>query len=896
MALTPGLKLGPYEIVAPLGAGGMGEVYRAHDKRLGRDVAVKVLPAHLMDNSEVRQRFEREARAVSSLNHPHICTLHDIGREGETDYIVMELVEGETLADRLAKGPLPIEQLLKIGTEISDALDKAHRAGIVHRDLKPGNIMLAKSGAKLMDFGLARATVAAGPVGVSSIALTGQPSLPTMGQPLTAQGSIVGTFQYMAPEQLEGVEADVRSDLWALGCVLYEMASGKPAFEGKSQASLIAAILDREPAPISTIAPMAPPALERVVKRCLAKDPDDRWQSARDLLHELEWIRNAGSEAGVPAPIAQRRKSRERLAWTVAAVGMALGIAATAIVLRLRPAAPQQPVTRFSITAPKNLTFYSDPAMSAISPDGRTIAFVATDSAGTARIWVRPFESLSPRPLAGTEDAALPFWSPDSRNLGFFAGEGKLKKVSIAGGTPEVICDAGDGRGGSWGANDVIVFAPEAAGPLFRVPASGGEGTRATSLDSSRHEIGHRWPSFLPDGKHFLFLGLPARQGNYDVFVGSLDSKETKHVGSASSAPVYAAPGYLIFARNASLVAQRFDPQRLVLSGEPISLGEAPPPSGYTGAQRATASQNGTLAHIGGGLPNTELQWFDRAGHATGSIPLPAGRYEGVRVSPDGKRFCVTRRSSASAADLWLVDLDRPVPTRFTFGQALNYYQAWSPDGNYIAFASDRAGPEDIYVKPTSGAVEETPLLAAGALFKEPGSWSPDGRFILFEEPSEQTGWDLWMLPVEGDHKPVPYLRTPFDERAGIVSPDGRWIAYYSDESGKPEIYVQSFPTPGSKYQVSTGGTNLQAAAWVRGGKELIFLGGDGATIMAADVTTGPTFHAGAPHRLFELREDFVSMDVTPDGQRVLVVAPAGQGSASTITIEQNWAAGLKQP
>ncbi len=888
MTLTAGTRLGPYEIVAPLGAGGMGEVYRARDPRLGRDVAIKVLPQHLSANAEVCARFEREAKTVSSLNHPNICTLFDVGREGDTDYLVMELVEGETLADRLARGPLPTNALFKAAVEIVNGLEKAHRAGVVHRDLKPGNVMLTKSGAKLMDFGLARAT---GLEGSGS----GLSQSPTMTRPLTAEGAIVGTFQYMAPEQLEGKDADARSDLFAFGAVLYEMATGKKAFEGRSQASLIAAILEREPAPISAIAPMAPPALERVVKRCMAKDPEDRWQSARDLLHELEWMRDAGSQAGVPAPVARRRVSRERLAWTVAAVGLAVGIAAPAIVLRLRPATKELPVTRFSIAAPENATFIAETAMSAISPDGRTLTFIAADSGGTVRLWVRPLESLTPRPLAGTENASLPFWSPDSRTIGFFSGDGKLKKVPSAGGAPEVICEAGDGRGANWGSSGVIVFAPEAAGPLYRVSANGGERTPVTSLDSTRRESGHRWPCFLPDGKHFLFVGLPTRQGNYDFFMGSLDSKETRFMGSASAAPIFAAPGYLVYVRNTSLVAQRFDPQRRKSIGEPTTLGEAPPPSGYSGAPTVTASMNGTLAHMGAGLPNTELHWFDRSGNAAGTVSVPAGRYESVRLSPDGKRLCVARRSSASEEDLWLVDLDRPVPTRLTFGPAQNFYQVWSPDGQTIGFASDRSGPEDIFIKATNGANEEMPLLVGGALFKEPDSWSPDGRFIVFEEPNERTGWDMWLLPVEGEHKPIPYLRTPFNDRRGVVSPDGRWMAYYSDESGAPETYVQSFPTPGSKYQVSTGGSGY-FVGWSRGGRELIYLGSDGFTLLAVDVTTDPTFRPGAPRRLLKLRQDYVAFDVTPDGQRVLVVAPAGQGSATTITVSQNWTAGLEKP
>jgi len=891
--LVAGSTLGPYKILAPLGAGGMGEVYRAHDSRLGRDVAIKVLAPHLAATPEVRARFEREARTISQLNHPHICTLHDIGHQDGTDYLVMELLEGETLAHRLEKGPLPVAEVLALGTQIADALDRAHRAGVVHRDLKPGNVMLTKSGAKLMDFGLARvASLAAAPGTLTES--------PTVSRPLTAEGTIVGTFQYMAPEQLEGKEADARSDIWALGAVLYEMATGKRAFEAKSQASLIVAIMEHEPRPILELQPLSPPALEHLVRRCLAKDPEKRWQSAGDLARELEWIRDAGSQTGAPlAPAAgrgARGRGRERLLWSTALLVVVLAAVATITVPGLLHRGPRQAVTRFSITAPENVTLPADVTASVISPDGRTLAFVAADSAGTSRIWVRPLDSLAPRELIGTENAWLPFWSPDSRIIGFFA-EGRLKKIPAAGGGPEVLCDARDGRGGSWSRDDVIVFAPDAAGPLFRVPASGGTPVQVTRLDSTRHETGHRWPCFLPDGRHFLFVALPVRQGNYDAFVGSLDSGDRRPIVSAGAAPTYAAPGYLLYVRNASLVAQRFDARRLSLSGEPVTVGEAPPPFGMDAARRVSASDDGVMAHIGAGLPNTELAWFDQQGHPAGTIPVPPGRYEGAQLSPDGKRLCVTRRSSASAMDLWLLDLDRPVPTRFTFGPSLNFFAVWSSDGSRIAFNSDRAGPTDIYVKPVGGAGEEQPWLISSGLFKNLSQWTPDGRFLVYAEPSPHTGWDLWLLPTEGDHKPVPYLRTSFNESSGAVSPDGRWMAYLSDESGKQELYVQSFPTLGSKYQVSASGAGSNLLPlWVRGGRELIYLGGDGVTFMAADVQTSPTFKAGAPHKLFKLRGDWQWADVSRDGQRVLVILPAGQASASSITVEMNWTAAMRKP
>ncbi len=882
--VTPGTKLGPYEVIAPLGAGGMGEVYRAKDTRLDRSVAIKVLPQHLSSAPEIRARFEREARAVSSLNHPHICTLHDVGHQDGIDYLVMELVEGETLAQRLERGPLPTEQLLKIGIEIADALDRAHRSGIVHRDLKPGNIMLTKSGAKLMDFGLARA---AG-LGPSPSDLT---QSPTMSQPLTAEGTVIGTFQYMAPEQLEGKDADARTDIFSFGTVLYEMATGKKAFQGRSQASLITAIMSAEPPPISTVAPMAPPALERVVRACLAKDPDDRISTAHDVKLQLEWIRDAGSQAGVPAPIAVRRKNRERLAWGVAAVAVLSAMAAIVPQLVRRPM--EKRVMRFTVTAPPNVTPSTDPASVAISPDGHAVAFLATDTSGTQRIWIRPLESLTAQAIEGTENATLPFWSPDSRNIGFFA-EGKLKKVSAGGGAPEVLCDASDGRGGTWSKDGVIVFAPVATGPLMRVAADGGQPVEVLRPDSTRHETALRFPRFLPDGKHFMFVSLPPHQGSFDVFLGSIDSKERKRLLASEAAPVYAAPSHLILVRNGRMMAQRFDSRGLKLSGEPIAFAAAPPPGPMAGAGVVSASENDILAHSAAGLANTQLVWFDRSGKPQGTVSLPRGRYEDLAISPDGQRVVVERRSSAASADLWMVDLSRGLATRFTFESASFVGSpVWSPDGNRVAFNSNRAGAIDVYQKSVGGSAEEEPVLVSRIAFKNLNQWSPDGRYLVFEQPDPATGWDVWLLPMEGDKKPIPYLRSRFNEHGGQISPDGHWMAYFSDESGRNEVYVQSFPTPGNKYQVSTSGGG--GPNWSRDGKEMIFAGADGSA-MIVNVETQPAFKASTPQVLLKVRQDAVGGAGSPDLQRFIVVLPVGEAAPTSIVLDLNWTAALKKP
>ena len=889
MTLTAGTKLGPYEVASPLGAGGMGEVYRARDTRLGRDVAIKVLPQHLSSNPEVRARFEREAKTISSLNHPHICTLFDVGREGDTDFLVMELVEGETLADRIAKGALPTPELLRLGIQIADALDRAHRAGVIHRDLKPGNVMLTKSGAKLLDFGLARSIGLASPASGSGVSMAALTQTPTVAQPLTAEGAIVGTFQYMSPEQLEGKEAEAGSDVWALGCILYEMATGQRAFAGKSQASLIGSIMNATPPPISSISPLTPPALERLVRACMEKDADERVQTAHDVRLQLQWIAEAGSQAGVPAPVAARRRSRERLAWIAA--GAAATVAAAALVIpRLgpKPAPPQ--IMRFVVGAPSGAIILNDPAWITISPDGRLLVFLATDTSGTPALWVRPLAALAARRLEGTDNSNFPFWSPDSRNIGFFA-DGKLKKVAAEGGTAEAVCTAPDARGGTWSKEGVIVFAPVASGPIARVSDDGGEVETLFTPDSSLKETGLRWPEFLPDGKHFLFVGLPSKEGSFNIYIGALGSRRRTRLLGSSVAPVYAPPGYLLFVRNGRLTAQRFDARRLALQGKPQFLGEAPQLSTSIGARAVSVSANGILAHPAAGLPNTRVVWLDHAGHEQGVLALPPGRWEGLSLSDDGQWLVVQRRSSPNESDLWMVEVARGVATRFTFAPSSETQSAvWSPDGKWVAYNSNRLGPLDIYRKSTAGGDEE-PLLQSSALFKNVIQWTPDGSSIIYNQPDPETGWDIWRLPLDGDRKSAPIVRTRFNEYGGAVSPDGHWITYFSEESGKSEVYVQSYPEPGHKYQVSTaGGTG---STWSKDGKQILFASLDG-NAMLADVETAPAFKVERPRILFKYRQDAAGTTATLDFSRFLMSVPAGEAAPPTITIELNWAAGMK--
>jgi serine/threonine protein kinase len=881
MTLVPGTKLGPYEIVAPLGAGGMGEVYRAHDARLGRDVAVKVLPRHLTENPEVRARFEREARTVSSLNHPHICTLHDIGREGETDYLVMELVEGETLAGRIARGPLPAEQVLKLGAEITDALDKAHRAGIVHRDLKPGNIMLAKSGAKLMDFGLARATgVGGGGVG-SAASITGLTQSPTVAQPLTAQGSIVGTFQYMAPEQLEGAEADARSDLWALGCVLYEMATGARAFAGATQASLISSIMKDQPRPIGELQELSPPGLDRLVRACLEKDPDERIQTARDVRLHLRWIAEGGSQAGVPALLSARRRSRERLAWMLVA-GTGAAAAALAI-LHFGFPAPAPQTLRFEVSPPSSVQTQDSPR---ISPDGHTLAYNATDSTGTSRIWIRPLGALVAQALPGTDGANRPFWSPDSRYLAFTGG-GKLRKISVSGGPPTVICDAPTGSDGTWGDRNVILFDGTVADPILRVAASGGVATPQVRADSASHVLQVGWPEFLPDGKHFLYLAiLPTAT----LRVASLDGGASRDLGPCESQVQYIPPGYLLFSRGGSLVIQRFDARALKFTGEPAPVAEQVGSSAVGGAD-FRASENGVLVYSTRSTESGELVEFDRAGKLLRVLPSQPGALMPT-LSPDERRVAMRVVDPQSRTrDIWVTDRARQISTRITFEKGNENYPLWSPDGKRIAYWSDAQGASGIVAKQLTGS-GETEMLAPMGTEATLKDWSRDGSTIFYEITTA-TGTDIWALPTTGDRKPRPFLNGAFSEYDPKLSPDGRYLAYVSNESGRDEIYVQSYPDRSEKWQVSThGGSDPR---WAANGREMYYLSPD-QQMMSVPVRMTPSFDPGTPQALFSVRILFPGQQrahyaVTADGQTFILFTPTASRSLPTTTVVVNWMA-----
>ena len=720
MTLTSGTRLGRYEIVSPLGAGGMGEVYRARDTRLDRTVAIKVLPPHLSTSPELRQRFEREAKAISALNHPHICSLHDVGHQEGVDYLVMEYLEGETLAERLKKGAPPLEQVLRCGIEIAGALDKAHRQGVIHRDLKPGNVMLTKAGAKLLDFGLAKLKGAESKPSASELSV-----LPTAEKPITEEGTILGTYPYMAPEQLEGKEADARTDIFAFGAVLYEMATGKRAFTGRSKASLIAAILEHEPVPISTLQPMVPAALDRLVRTCLAKDPDERWQTAHDVLLELKGIGEAGAQPGMATAL--RPRPRERLAWSLATFAVLIAAIATTVALSLRERGSPR-VLRFSVLLPKEVGSVLE---SAISPDGRRLAFTARHPDGKRLLWIRPIDSLAAQPLAGTEGAMLPFWSPDSRLLGFFA-EDKLKKIEASGGSVQTVCEAVLGRGGTWSREGTIVFGGRSAGGdevLHRVSEAGGAATALTQLDRAHHESIHLFPSFLPDGDHFVYFVDSDRLEDHAVKMGSLRSGKTTRLLDVISNAAYAPPGYLLYSREGTLLAQRLDTRSMQLVGEAFPLGAAVAVGG--GVRRDfSVSAEGTLAYTIG-TPERRLIWVDRSGRPVGTAGEP-GYYVHVELSPDDARAALERLDSPGGiSDVWVFDFSRGTSSRFTFDPGFDFNPVWSPDGGRIAFASNRAGAYHLYQRASAGGPEERLLESSAVLYAT--QWSPDGRFIVYE-------------------------------------------------------------------------------------------------------------------------------------------------------------------
>ena len=884
----------------------MGEVYKAKDTRLERVVAVKILPGHLPPSHETRQRFEREAKTISQLSHPHICSLYDVGNQDGVEYLVMEYLEGETLADRLARGPLPLEQAIRFGVEIADALGRAHRQGIVHRDLKPGNVMLTKSGVKLLDFGLAKAVASGGPP-------SGLTALPTVaGRPnLTQEGTILGTLQYMAPEQLEGRESDGRADIFALGAVFYEMATGQKAFMGSSQASLTSAILRDEPKPISQAQPMTPPALDHVVKTCLAKDPEDRWQSAHDVASELKWIAEEGSQAGVPAPVLSRRKSRERLAWIAAAVFLVAAAAFALLFARVRQEKPHPSPIHALVRVPEKAPF-DIVAVPELSPDGKSIVWSGSDAGSlqTPPLWVRSLSSDDAHPLAGTERAMYAFWSPDSRSIGFFADH-KMKRVDLAGGAPVTLCDIADvGRGGAWSPQGVIIFSGARAGPLYRISATGGSPEPLTNLDSKRGDTTHRWPQFLPDGRHFLYLASPNVSEKRAVFVASLDGHENRPLPLAPDLPLPAsesghpsrteaianaayASGHILFVQKSTLYARPFDAAKAQVKGPAVVVAENVG-SGYSVIRSMfSVSQNDELIYVEEPSDfDSRVEWIDRQGRLSPALSESA-IYSDVQFSPNGKQLALSiedRRTRQT--DIWTIDLTRDVRTRLTFGPGQSASPVWSPDASRVIYDASRS-KIGIFEKASSGVGPEKVLIETEGE-ATPTSWSSDGRFVLygFWNRTEGTNYDVWVLPVSPLGKPFPYLRATADEAEACFSPDGKHVAYSSTESGRPEIYVQSFPAGAGKWQISTQGGS--SPRWRKDGRELFFLGDDG-RIYAVPVRGDESFEAGTPRPAFESGVKVSGYDVAPDGQRFIKWTPVVDQAHLPQRLVVHWPAFIKR-
>ena len=884
MALTAGIRLGPYEIVSALGAGGMGEVYRARDTRLDRTVAIKILPPHLSDDPTLRQRFEREAKAISSLNHPHICVLYDVGHQDGADFLVMEYLEGETLSKRLDKGPLPLAQALKYGVEIADALDKAHRQNIVHRDLKPGNIMLTASGAKLLDFGLAKAA----PALAAGATLTAAATRTT---PVTQRGTIVGTFQYMSPEQVEGKDVDARTDIFSFGSVLYEMVTGVRAFPGKSQLSVASMILEKEPEPISTLQPLTPPALDRTIRVCLAKDPEDRWQTARDLLLELKWIAEGGSQAGVTSPALSQRKARERLAWLTAAV-FSIGLALVLVFLFLSQASRPVPASlaRFSADLGQEVIPTSWASGLAISPDASRLVFVSRSPDRTQRLFLHALDSATAIPLPGTENAEGPFFSPDGQWVAFFV-DGKLKKIAVLRGVPATLSDAPSTRGGSWGEDGNIIFAPSNRNPLFRVSSAGGNPQPVTEL---KGEWTHRYPQVLPGAEAFLFTSCKAVDlETCAIEVQSVSSGQRRVLIQGGYYGRYLASGHLLYMHEGAVFAAPMNLKRFELTGPASPVLEDVSTLVGTGVAHFDVSRSGTLVYIPGkALPPTKsIFWLDAAGSLT-PLRLAPRVYRAVRVSPDGTRLALVI-AEASQSNVWVYEWALDRLSRLTFLDGNSGDPVWGPDSKHLAFYSDARAPgPGIYWIRADGGGEPQRLLEGANL--TPRSFSPDGKWLAYDSQDVGAGLGLWALPLDTSNsdrpkagKPEAVVSSTATDRFAEFSPDGRWIAYVTAKSGMPELYVQPFPGPGGRWLVSSKGSGAAvggfSAYWSLNGRELFYTDSAG-EIMAVNYTAkGGTFSASPPRlwcpRHLEGVTGYPSqaIDLASDGKRFAVILPTGR-------------------
>jgi eukaryotic-like serine/threonine-protein kinase len=871
MALGHGVTLGPYEIVSPIGAGGMGEVYQARDTRLGRIVAIKVLPAGVAADPAVRERFDREARIISSLNHRHICALYDVGRQDGIDFLVMEYLDGETLNDRIARGSIPLAETLAIARQISDALEAAHDKGIIHRDLKPANIRITSDGTvKVLDFGLAKAGGVATGVADRSRALTVMSTTP---------GLVVGTAAYMSPEQANGKDADRGSDVWAFGCVLYEMLTGRRAFEGDTTSEVLANVLKSEPAwqhlPTAT-----PDSVRRLLRRALQKDPKLRLRDIHDARLELEDHESATLESAVVNT--PRARFGERLVW-LSALALLGAIAGVLGVRELR-GTPASPELRLEINTPPTRN-----ASLAMSPDGSKIVYSASIEGGP-QLWLRSLDSETARPLPGTERASTPFWSPDGRSIAFNA-DTRLKRINIDdGSTQTLVSGVPVALGGSWNSDGTIIYGNNPGGPIFRVSSTGGEPVAITRVEAPRHR-GHMFPRFLADGRHFLFYvtGMPEARG---VYVGELDSSNVKRLFDADSPALYLASGSVVFTRGGKLLAQGFDPDRLELTGEPSLIADHV-------SRDAVVSVSNT-GSVGYRTPpadsgQRQLVFVDRSGREIGKEVYADNSAFGLDWSRDGRRIAVYRFANENM-DIWSFETSRRVWERLTVGAGDDIYPVWSPDGSSIVSGSVRTNIVDLYQTFLGGGHGREQLLLASSVAKFPMDWSPDGRFVLYVTLEPKRGFDLWALPMQGDRTPIAVVQTEFNEGLAEFSPDGRWVAYESDKSGRREIYVRPFPGPGNDFLASTSGASQ--VRWNPDGKELFYIGADD-RLMALPITAssdGKTVDFGTPTPLFTtsilspgvntFRPQYA---VSPDGRSFVLQALVGQANASPITIILNW-------
>jgi eukaryotic-like serine/threonine-protein kinase len=875
-----GGRLGPYEILAILGVGGMGEVYKARDPRLNRIVALKVLPAAVAGDPDRLRRFEHETRVLSSLNHPHIVTVYEVDRVDSTTYMAMEFVEGKSLQSLLLSGPLPFKKLAELAAQMATGLAAAHRAGVIHRDVKPGNVMVSKDGfVKIVDFGLAKSS----PVEVDSV--------DALSSVATEPGRFVGTVEYMSPEQARGLPLDSRSDQFSLGVVLYEMATGVRPFQRRSLVDTISAILGHEPPSLTKVRPELPAPLRWVVERCLAKDPEDRFGCTQDMASVLSGIRELIDVAPPEPP-----RPTARWARVAGVAGLAM---LTILLWRSCPwwAAPPAPTVRFNVYPPAEASFNFDssaPAPPAISPDGNKLVFGVRDTAGKSLLWVRSLDGFEAHPLPGTDGATYPFWSPDSRFIGFFA-EGRLKKVESMGGPIRTLGEARSGRGGTWSAEGVIVFAPADEGPLHRIAAAGGGSSPVTRIDPPVPYLSHRWPHFLPDGQHFLYVvagGVP--RPTSEVHVGSLRSPETRLLLEDASNAAYVASGRLLFVRDGDLVAQPFDPSSLEISGEAMPVAESVHRHRHRRNASFTVSDLALVYQSDPAPSRSRLAWFDRTGRELASPGAP-GDYGGLRLAPDGQRCALEVRDRRTGAiDIWILDLPRGIASRLTSEGAINDCPSWAPDSGSVVYTSNRRGHWDLYRRALASDAET--LVWQSDEDKIPTDWSADDRFILFNQGGSQsrTRDDIWFLS-RATGRVEPFLATAFNEREGRLSPDGRWIAYTSDESGAFEVYVSAFPRWGSRRQVSASGGSQPV--WRRDGKELFYVGADNRLMAVSTRLTGG-LEVGAPRGLFDSRlaassSDIPLFDVSADGTRFLLSLRDEEGRSLPMHIVVNWKAAL---